>query len=121
MNHNQGSSYTGLGLVREDDGEVRNVTVRSPGGNEQPLAVQDYINREVQPPLNILKCQHGLPYSSCPPTPQTQMLEPCPFCGSTKVEESLHGDFIECLDCNASGPMGDTSKSAADLWNGARR
>lgn len=52
-------------------------------------------------------------------------LQPCPDCGSRKVELGLddacdEGRFL-CTDCNHLGPMGRSTWECARLWNEAAK
>lgn len=52
----------------------------------------------------------------------SELLEPCPFCGSKKIEiqewdENIHGFWISCEDCGATGPNGSTEAEAIGRWN----
>jgi len=46
---------------------------------------------------------------------------PCPFCGSNKTElhetENEDANFVQCNDCNASGPIMKSKKLAVKSWN----
>lgn len=42
-------------------------------------------------------------------------LRPCPFCGSTNVEE--WGNYVRCNDCLADGPFIYGAEEAAGKWN----
>lgn len=42
-------------------------------------------------------------------------LRPCPFCGSTNVGD-MKG-WVQCFNCNASGPDSYDKKKAAEAWN----
>lgn len=57
-------------------------------------------------------------------------LDPCPFCGSTRLDMSahpgwalfgfvLHGPsaFVSCNECAGSGPSAKTPEVAAQRWN----
>lgn len=54
----------------------------------------------------------------------TETLKPCPFCGSTDLEEAdAVTPGVYCYSCRASGPeaypdnLEDTAAAAATLWN----
>lgn len=42
-------------------------------------------------------------------------LKPCPFCGSENVG-SVNG-WVQCFDCNASGPDDYNNQTAIEMWN----
>ena len=42
-------------------------------------------------------------------------LKPCPFCGSKNVGD-MNG-WVQCFNCNAGGPNGNTKQQAVDAWN----
>jgi hypothetical protein len=42
-------------------------------------------------------------------------LKPCPFCDSDRV--SNRGNFIQCVECEASGPTGRGEKHVTGRWN----
>lgn len=43
---------------------------------------------------------------------------PCPFCGSTMVEDDDDDDRIQCCNCGAMGPSnGEMGETQEDLWN----
>ena len=47
-------------------------------------------------------------------------LEPCPFCGGSKVRVKTHGSsdyWGHCKDCFADGPMEPTRDEAVAIWN----
>ncbi len=46
-------------------------------------------------------------------------LSPCPFCGGSGQFDRIAGDkhFVECRNCSASGPVGESKDEAATLWN----
>jgi Lar family restriction alleviation protein len=49
-------------------------------------------------------------------------LEPCPFCGSSRLHHSDDGcggggEFIQCLDCVAGGPVEIGPAAAIAAWN----
>lgn len=51
---------------------------------------------------------------------EEDMLEPCPFCASARVEvEEVDADawMVECLHCHATGPVGKSATHAEDRWN----
>jgi Lar family restriction alleviation protein len=48
------------------------------------------------------------------------IIKPCPFCGHEDVEicEVEPGTIaIDCPECQAIGPFGDTVEAAIDMWN----
>jgi Lar family restriction alleviation protein len=45
----------------------------------------------------------------------SEMLKPCPFCGSERVEALDKLDFVACQECGAS--LEDSEPSARVLWN----
>ncbi|MBI5918014.1 MAG: hypothetical protein HY849_01390 [Nitrosomonadales bacterium] len=51
------SSYTGLYVQRYEDGTIHGVQVADPFGNSLSLDPQDYIDREVKPPIELLPDQ----------------------------------------------------------------
>jgi Lar family restriction alleviation protein len=55
-----------------------------------------------------------------PPEPE---IEPCPFCGHYAELRGGGSEYyyIRCSNCNASGPLGSTSETAAKNWNDARQ
>ena len=48
-----------------------------------------------------------------------ETLKPCPFCGSDDLLIDGHssGASIECQECLAEGPFGDSHDGARELWN----
>lgn len=48
------SSYKGLYVQRLSDGVIHSVQVVDPGGNSISLETQEYINRNVKPPIDEL-------------------------------------------------------------------
>ena len=42
-------------------------------------------------------------------------LKPCPFCGSKNVAD-MNG-WVQCLNCNASGPDNYDHLKAVEAWN----
>lgn len=49
-------------------------------------------------------------------------LKPCPFCGSTRVDQLTHisalADFVHCNNCCTQGPFhNDDPAAARDAWN----
>lgn len=52
--------------------------------------------------------------------------DPCPFCGSEQIEiiewdENVHGFWVSCESCGASGPTGATDAEAVERWNNRRQ
>jgi Lar family restriction alleviation protein len=53
----------------------------------------------------------------------TQMLKPCPFCGSDKVQTGVmsfgDGDVsrVVCMNCHVEGPNGASEEAAIERWN----
>lgn len=56
------TSYTGVCVYRHPTtGQVTDVQVKDPGGNELPLPLSDYLARGVQPPYVTLRdCSEAL-------------------------------------------------------------
>lgn len=48
-------------------------------------------------------------------------IDPCPFCGNDDPEwasdEAEIMLWLECDECNATGPTAPTHEEAMDLWN----
>ena len=46
-------------------------------------------------------------------------LKPCPFCGSTNINDENARDFISCRGCGVEGPfrMGQGSEASIAAWN----
>ena len=48
-------------------------------------------------------------------------ISPCPFCGNDELEwdsdESETVIWLECQECNATGPTAPTHEDVAALWN----
>ncbi len=62
---------------------------------------------------------------SAPPLNYEQEIttEPCPFCGSKKVNYNTNGEnayWVVCRECDATGPDGQTSLQAIAKWNHAK-
>ncbi len=51
------SSYTGLYVQRYENGTIHSVQVADPFGNSLPLDPQEYIDRGVKPPIDLLPDQ----------------------------------------------------------------
>lgn len=53
--------------------------------------------------------------------PEPSVVEPCPFCGGTKIEEGYGTKeigFMVCMTCGAEGPVVvGTQQAAAAEWN----
>ncbi len=50
----------------------------------------------------------------------SQELKACPFCGEKQqnvISNGFKNHFVECENCGASGPAGDTEASAIAEWN----
>ena len=49
-------------------------------------------------------------------------LHKCPFCKSTQILDWSRGKvkYIQCMDCNAKGPVDNTVMGARRLWNGIK-
>lgn len=111
------TKYIGIQLIRAADGKVRHVQVGYSGGGEQAISVQDYLDRNVMPPLDTLRCQHGLAYESDGTMAPVETLKPCPFCGSTDIQEDDTAEYIACYGCGASGPSKTETLSPSTRWN----
>lgn len=48
------SSYTGLFVQRLSNGEIHSVQVADPSGNSLPLQPANYIQRQINPPIDQL-------------------------------------------------------------------
>ena len=49
-------------------------------------------------------------------------LKPCPFCGSTDVENDHTGPWwVTCQTCGCDGPTAPTEAESAEAWNAALR
>ena len=48
-----------------------------------------------------------------------EKLKPCPLCGGNDVKliQPPHQNYIECLECEATGPNLPTAKEAIAAWN----
>lgn len=48
-----------------------------------------------------------------------EKLKPCPLCGSDEVKlvQPPHQNYIECLECEATGPNLPTDEDAIAAWN----
>lgn len=48
-------------------------------------------------------------------------IDPCPFCGCAEPEWNSNDDetvlWLECTECNATGPTAQTHEDAVELWN----
>lgn len=47
-------------------------------------------------------------------------LKPCPFCGSTNLvvdSGDMYRWYVECWDCEATGPFADDKAGAVEDWN----
>jgi transcription elongation factor Elf1 len=51
---------------------------------------------------------------------QSAKLKRCPFCNTHNLSVHLNSTawWIECLDCNACGPLSSNAVYAVQLWNG---
>jgi len=46
--------------------------------------------------------------------------QPCPFCGATSLMNTKNepiANYVMCLECGSSGPLGKTERHAWDAWN----
>lgn len=108
--------YTGIFRNCGPDGKVVSVEVGFSGNNSTQMSESEYRQKGINPPVDDLPDQNRqylprLGQSSVP------ALVPCPFCGSTDLQEDRTEDYIACYGCGASGPSRTATESPSEKWN----